>query len=259
MNEKSVELGSTTVRYIEKGRGAPLLCIHGNTGSRRWYERVMDIPGARVIALDLPNFGASDPLPGTITMDAYAEVVAAFVRALGLEAVFVAAHSLGGAVAMSLVTHHAPLVRGLLLVDSSAPSGLLTPVERHPAIELMRTNRAILAQALRAVVPTLTDEAFFTQLVDDAARMAAPAWIGNAVALGHLDYAAGCAAYKGPVIVAWGRKDLIITESMARATAVAFPNAHLDIVDEVGHGLMVEKPARFVALAERLVTGRSGA
>jgi pimeloyl-ACP methyl ester carboxylesterase len=208
----------------------------------------MDITGARTIAPDMPNFGRSGPLPGAIAVDAYADAMAAFIRALDLGQAVIAAHSLGGAVAISLAVRHPGLVRGLVLVDSAAPSGLLTPRDRHPLIEMMRTRRDILAQALRAVVPTLKDEAFFEALVDDASKMAPAAWVGNAEALSRFDYRERCFAYTGPVLVAWGRKDVIVTEAMARETAAAFPGARLEILDGVGHSVMAEDPTRFTAL-----------
>lgn len=213
----------------------------------------MDIAGARTIALDMPNFGQSGPLPGPLTVDAYADAVAAFIRALDLGQAIIVAHSLGGAVAISLAVRYPRLVRGLVLVDSAAPSGLVTPRDRYPLIEMMRTRRDILSQALRAVVPTLKDEAFFDALVDDASKMAEPAWVGNAEALSGFDYRGRCSAYTGPVLVAWGRKDLIVTEAMARETAAAFPGARMEILDDVGHSVMAEDPERFTTVVEEIV------
>jgi pimeloyl-ACP methyl ester carboxylesterase len=251
-----IDIGDLGIFFVEQGEGTPVLDVHGNTGSCRWFERVMDVPGARTVALDMPNFGRSKPLPGEPDIDRYADAVAAFIRARGLDRPVLVGHSLGGAVAMSLAARNPTLVRGLVLVDSAAPSGLVTPKDRHPLIEMMRTNRAALAQALRAVVPTLADEVFFQSLVDDAERMAARAWVGNAEALGRFDYRGRTAAFEGPVLVAWGRKDVVITEAMARETAAAFPDARLEILEDVGHSVMAENPGRFVALIADFIKDR---
>jgi branched-chain amino acid transport system permease protein len=251
-----VDIGDLGIFFVEHGEGLPVVYVHGNTGSSRWFERVMDVPGARAIALDMPNFGRSKPLPGEPDIDRYADAVAAFVRARALDRPVLVGHSLGGGVAISLAARAPTLIRGLVLVDSAAPSGLVTPKERHPLIEMMRTNRAVLTQALRAIVPTLADEAFFASLVDDAAKMAAPAWVGNAEALSRFDYRGRTAAFKGPTLVVWGRKDVIVTEAMARETAAAFPGARLEVIDDVGHSVMVEKPARFIALIADFIRDR---
>ena len=59
-------LGSTT-RYVDYGEGPPLLLIHGMAGS--WQSWLANIPALgrhhRVITVDLPGFGGSEPLaPG---------------------------------------------------------------------------------------------------------------------------------------------------------------------------------------------------
>lgn len=238
--------------YVESGSGPTILYIHGNTGSSLWYSRVMDIPGYRTISLDMPNFGRSGRLDPTLVPDAsdlhlYADYVAAFIGQLGLEKPLVVAHSLGGAVAMSLVGRYPERVGALMLVDSSAPTGLQTPEDRHPLIEMMRTNPAILKSALAAVVPTLQDPEFLDALVADAQLMNPASFIGNAKALTRFDGTELCASYHGPVMVVRGTRDVIITDAMAEATVAAFPGAEFVSLENIGHSPMVEDPAGFLA------------
>ena len=236
------------LHYITSGKGLPLVYVHGNTGSSLWFSRVMDVPGFRTYALDLPNFGQSDPLPGDVDLHRYAAYLKGFIDVLGLEAPIVAAHSLGGAVAQSLAISSPGSLRALLLVDSSSPKGLLTPRDRHPLIELMRQDRSFFSKALAATVPTLKDPAFFEALVDDAMRMAPAAWIGNAEALSRFDVSAGTSGFTKPVEAIWGKGDYIVTEAMARETATAYPKGELRILEGVGHSVIVEDPARFLQL-----------
>ncbi len=248
MDGTFIEINKHTWFYRDVGDGPVLLYVHGNTGSSAWWERAMELPGYRCVAPDLPNFGRSYPLDGEISIDAYADAVAGFIRALHIGPAVAVGHSLGGSVCMSLAARHPGLLGGLVLVDSSSPKGLVTPETHYPAIELMRSNRQILAQALKAVVPSLSDEAWFSRLVDDASKMAAPAWVGNARALASFDVSSRLGAWKAPALVIWGRLDLIITEAMARETAAALPGGRLEIVENVGHSVMVEDPALFKRL-----------
>lgn len=248
MREGFAKVDGLELHYVEEGEGRPLLYVHGNLGSSRWFERVMAVPGWRAIALDMPNFGRSDSLPGAADIDRYADCVALLATALNLERPVICAHSLGGAVAISLVARRPEFASGLVLVDSAAPSGLQTPPERHPVIEMMRQDRGFLEKALAPVVPTLKDSGFFKLLADDACRMAAPAWVGNAEALSRFDYRGRCGAYEGPVLALWGRLDAIVTEAMAEETAAAFPGARLEKLEGIGHSPIVENPARFLAL-----------
>jgi branched-chain amino acid transport system permease protein len=244
----SINIDGISINYVENGSGPVLLYIHGNTGSLLWFDRVMSIPGWRTIALDIPNFGRSGPLPGEISIDRYADAVASFIGALDVKRPVVVGHSLGGSVALSLAARYPELLRALVLVDSGPPSGLKTPVESHPAIEMMRTNPQVLAMALKAVVPTMSDEAWFAALVEEARLMAEPAWIGNAVALGKMDLRGRLVGFTRPVLVIHGGKDVIITAEMAEETRAAFPHARLVELPELGHSVIAEDPTRFKAL-----------
>lgn len=251
MNGSYLEIHGTRWFYLDEGAGPVLLYVHGNTGSSSWWERVMELPGRRCVSPDLPNFGRSDALKGDISIEAYADTLASFIVALGIPGAVVVGHSLGGAVSMALAARHPELLGGLVLVDSSSPKGLVTPEAHYPAIELMRTDAKVLAQALKAVVPTLADEGCFERLVADASRMHAPAWVGNARALSRFDVSREIGKWKGPVLVLWGRRDPIITQAMAEETAAAFPRGHLEIVEDVGHSVIVEDPERFKTLLLR--------
>ncbi len=255
MKTAAVEIPGARIAYSERGQGRPVVCIHGNTGSKRWYERVLDVPGCRMIAPDLPNFGESSALAGAPDIGRYSQAVASFIRALNLRGTVLVGHSLGGAVAMSAALGLPEPPDGLVLVDSAPPSGFPTPEERHPLIERMRVDREFLSAALRATVPMLDDAPFFSRLVDDAVRMAEPAWIGNARALGAFRCSEACAGFTRPVLVIWGRKDVVVTEAMARETAEAFPAARLRIMEHVGHSPIVEDPGAFARELASFVAG----
>lgn len=244
MDGETVTVLGRKMYYVENGAGAPIVLVHGNTGSSAWWSLVMDMPGHRVIAPDLPNFGRSEPLD-IADIDVYADHLAAFISALGLDAPVVVGHSLGGAVVMSMAARRPELARAIVLVDGAAPAGLKTPEEHYPYIELFKTNRDMMRQALAAVAPTMKNDTLLDRLTDDAMKMAPLAFAGNARALERFNYVGKAGAFKGPVLVVWGRKDSIITEAMANQTAAAYQNARLQVIDTVGHSVMVEDPERF--------------
>ena len=55
----------TTLAYTRAGAGAPLVLLHGIGSSRHAWEPVIPALAERfdVIAVDLPGFGDSGPLP----------------------------------------------------------------------------------------------------------------------------------------------------------------------------------------------------
>lgn len=94
------------LNYARRGEGEPLLLIHPLGGELVVWEPVLDLLAAErdTIAIDMPGFGGSPPLPaGTEpTAAALAGAAAGFLDELGLERVHVAGNSLGGWVAFEL-------------------------------------------------------------------------------------------------------------------------------------------------------------
>ncbi len=248
MSSHIVNVLGCRIFYQSNGEGRPIVYVHGNTGSSRWFDKVAKVPDCRTIALDLPNFGRSDALGVQPDIHGYADYLHAFIKALNLESPVIVGHSLGGAVVQSLAVHHPGDLSAMVLVDSSSPTGLITPRERYPAIEMMRTNRTVLAQALAATLPTNKDTSFFESLVDDAVRMNEKAWIGNAEALSRFDISDRTTVFTKPVLVIQGKADILITEEMARKTAHAYPSGEFHLIENSGHSPIVETPSTFIEL-----------
>jgi pimeloyl-ACP methyl ester carboxylesterase len=131
---------SPDVAYDRVGSGPPLVLLHGLGLSRRVWRGVVDRLSTQrdVVAVDLPGFGDSPPLPDDRPTPAkMAEAIAALLDDLGLDRPHVAGHSMGGWVALELaaagrassVTALAP---GGLWGDGGAPllSGLVLRANR---------------------------------------------------------------------------------------------------------------------------------
>lgn len=245
------------IAYQERGAGRPVVLVHGNFASKRWFRELLQAPpeGARLLALDLPNFGDSDPLGAPISIAAYAAAVRGFVAALDLTPPVLVGHSLGGAVAMTAVAGVPDAYAALVLVDSSAPTGLVTPEAHYPVLEAFKGQPGLLAQALQPMLASRTPDDF-DGLVDDALRMHPDAFKGNARALHDLGLGDHLAAFHGHVLVIRGSLDRLITADMAEATASAFTGAAaltFETWEGVGHSPATEAPDRFAARLEHLL------
>ena len=101
----------TRIHYLEKGRGTPVLLIHGYTGSARgnWFSNgVADALAAtnRVVAIDVRGHGESDK-PHTAA--AYGARIwqdaIELLDYLGIERAHVHGYSMGGAITTQLLAH----------------------------------------------------------------------------------------------------------------------------------------------------------
>lgn len=254
---RTLEAGGTSFAYARAGHGAPVALVHGNLASHRyWQELLADPPaGLELIAMDLPNFGASGPLPGTVSMRAYGEALARFLQALELPPLTLVGHSLGGAVAQACAGSRPAGVARLMLVDAPPPAGFHAPEASLRGAELLAAEpsaaarRDMLAAALPGVMPTRRPP-YFDELVDEACRIPTGAIMPNAEALETMDLTDLARAYRGPVLVLRGGKDPLITPSLAQATVDAYGEARCRLVtwDDVGHSPQIEAPDRFKAL-----------
>lgn len=246
-----VTVDGRRLAYQTAGSGRPVVLVHGNFASKRWFRGLLEVPptGARLLALDLPNFGDSEALGAPVTIEAYAAAVAGFADALELEAPVLVGHSLGGAVALAAVAADPDAWSALVAVDGSAPTGLVTPEAHYPLLQSFSGNAPLLAQALAPLLASHRPDDF-DDLVADGLRMHPDAFIGNARALAEIDLTAPLAAYRGDVLVLRGDLDPLITADMAQATADALEGARrvtLETWEHVGHSPATEAPERFAA------------
>src|SRR3989454_5482731 len=108
-----VELDGRRISCLTAGdpaSGTPLLLIHGSgVSAGYWVNQLLGLRDAfRVMAIDLPGHGKSDPIPNA-SVETYADTVAKFLTAVIPRPVMVAGHSLGGAVAMRSEEHTSEL------------------------------------------------------------------------------------------------------------------------------------------------------
>jgi pimeloyl-ACP methyl ester carboxylesterase len=250
------------------GAGEPLVLIHGLATTARIWSAVTPalVQSRRVVTLDLPGFGASAPAGPGFELPRVAERIARGVAARGVHAPFdLVGHSLGAAVALTLASARPRLVRRLVLV---APAGLM-PVP-WPASVLLPAVAPGLHAARRAVAPlagwpwgrrlllgfTAADGGDLTlaqaRLIIDASAGAQR----TAAALKTItstDLRPQLRASPAPLGLLWGGADRTIPARVAATLVRSRPDAQLEIIEDAGHVVMLERPAEFVAALERLL------
>ena len=124
MQERTVIVNGMRVHYIHAGNGPALLLVHGLVGSaRNWEPNIEALAHVRTVyAIDLANMGASERVHGLDPgLEAAADRLSAFLRALAIDAADVAGHSHGGAICMMLAARHPRQVRKLILFAPANP------------------------------------------------------------------------------------------------------------------------------------------
>jgi pimeloyl-ACP methyl ester carboxylesterase len=141
----------TELNHRRLGRGEPLLLLHGIGGELCVWEPVLAPLAERmdVIAVDLPGFGRSSPLPEGVspTPMALAASVARLMDELEVDSAHLAGNSLGGWISLEL--GKTDLARS---VTALCPAGLwAAPIQRAGAPARGRAH--LVARRLRPVLP----------------------------------------------------------------------------------------------------------
>jgi pimeloyl-ACP methyl ester carboxylesterase len=104
---------------VWKGKGRPVLCIHGITANCRCWDLVASSlsPRHKVIAMDLRGRGLSDKPSTGYSIKTHCKDVLALLDDLGLKRPVLMGHSLGAFISLVFAAQHPKRVDRLILVD----------------------------------------------------------------------------------------------------------------------------------------------
>ncbi|AAV95010.1 alpha/beta hydrolase [Ruegeria pomeroyi] len=157
------------------GSGPDLVMIHGSNGNTRDLSFVLAPILAdhfRVILLDRPGLGFSDPAPaGAADIAGQARLLMLAAEQLGAKRPIVLGHSYGGSVALAWAVHHPD--RLAALVPVAAPSNPWnTPLDLLYRVTSTRLGAAVAVPLITAYVP----DSYVTRALEDVfAPQPAPA------------------------------------------------------------------------------------
>jgi pimeloyl-ACP methyl ester carboxylesterase len=115
-------VGNLQIAYERAGTGPVLLLLHGGISDHREWRRQLDALSDEftLIAWDAPGCGQSSDPPESFRLPDYADCLAGFITALGLERPHVLGLSFGGGLALEFYRRHPMLPRSLILASAYA-------------------------------------------------------------------------------------------------------------------------------------------
>ena len=119
----AVEVEGLQVGYERVGTGPAVVFLHGYVGDgpATWQYQLDDLAdGFTVVAWDAPGAGRSADPPESFGLAGYADCLAGFIAALGLDRPHVVGLSFGGTLALELAHRHPTSPRSLVIVSGYA-------------------------------------------------------------------------------------------------------------------------------------------
>jgi pimeloyl-ACP methyl ester carboxylesterase len=241
METLALEVDGLTVRAQVQGEGEPLVLVHGlGTSAATWAKNIDALARcARVYAVDLPGFGESEKPEEILPPDRLADLLAAWCRAAGISRASFAGHSIGGEICLWLAHRHPDLPVRLVLAASTgaAPRAGLTRRLGRLLIDGAREPLRFMPVLLRAYW-----QARPWRIYETARRSRSPELLRMLPTI------------RVPTLVAWGRRDPVVSYAEARRLAAALPDARLAVIEGGAHGLIFDAPDRFNELVCAFLT-----
>jgi pimeloyl-ACP methyl ester carboxylesterase len=262
----SVQIDGRRVNYVDYGQardGArPVVMIHGLAACwQNWLETIprMAAEGRRVIAIDLPGFGASEMPREDISISGYGRAVESLCDRLDLGQVVVMGHSMGGFTGAEFAIQYPERVERLVL---QAAAGISTnDVEREPLLAGARVLAGLMSRAATrsrfiASRPRLRWLALETVIRHPSRIPADISWEllshsgreGFRPALEAIlsyDFRERLSQISCPTLVVHGANDMLVPAKDADEYVRVIPNSSKVSFDDTGHMPMIERPQAF--------------
>lgn len=278
--DRYVKVGSVNTHYWVEGQGAPIVLIHGISGSAAGWLLCFERLAAhyRVYALDLPGHGETELLPAASgSPDYMAGFVKDFMAALQIERAQIFGHSMGGVVAIHLASAYPERVDQLILANPGGMGkeiGLIFRLLSIPGLgdwlaarefsidqkkygENMRTSALNVGFITDELVEALYRLERKPALLKTILRILRGGvnWTGQKES-GYTATRRHLAGLRCPTLIVWGKQDDVLPVEHADKAKELLPAARLEILNVCGHLPMFDQPEIFTQLALGFLAGK---
>jgi pimeloyl-ACP methyl ester carboxylesterase len=245
-----------------------VLLVHGMGANAHldWRSVVPTLlPHFRIVAVDLPGFGASPASQKGYSFAGISGALAEVLSQLKVSHAHVVGHSLGGAVSLHFAHAHPDRVDRLVLVDAAGILHRSILVRYLARMEIPKTGIEALDALASMVDRDVVDQVMLEVLRGIDTREDFSSWIKSNPAIGdalfgshtqvdaltgllEYDFTTAIRATNTPTTLIWGRNDLLAPLRTGELLAARMPNARIHVFDGVAHMPMMEKTTQFNAL-----------
>lgn len=242
------------LRYRAAGRGRPLILLHAFPVDSRLFEAQLSAAdarriNARLIAVDMPGFGASplpSPAPDVLTVEEMADALGDLIDDEGWRGAVVGGVAFGGYTAIELADRRPDVVSGVVVMacKASADSPAMAPKREEVAQLALRGGASAVANELHAQpLGPQADDAVRARMRDmiSSADPRAIAALVRGIAR-RPDPSAALTRVKVPALVVAGERDPFAHLEDVRKAARLLTDAEFVNIKGVGHMAPLEAP-----------------
>ncbi len=245
----NAEVNGILTNYIDKGNGDTVLLLQGWGTSVELYTAVIDKMAEkyRVLAPDLPGFGATpDPAEPWHVGD-YADFALAFCEKLGIKRCIIFGHSFGGRVTLKLMARDdLPLtVDKIILTGAAGIRHELSEAAKKKAAAYQRTKKLLSCAPMKALFPNALEKLRSKHGSADY-KAASPMMRQVLVNTVNEDLSALLPKCTPETLLIWGRNDDAAPYEDGQRMEREMPDAGLVTIENAGHFAFLEQPYLFL-------------
>ena len=235
-------------RYIEAGKGQPIIILHGLMGGLSNFQGVLEYfspKGYQVIIPELPVY--SLPVLNT-SVKSLSEFLHEFILHKELKDVILLGNSLGGHVGLLYTKNHAEFVKGLILTGSSGlyENNMGDGYPKRGDYEYIKKKSQDVFYDPKIATKEIVDEVF--ESVNDRNKLVRTLALAKS-AIRH-NMAKELPKMETPTAIIWGADDSVTPPNVAEEFNHLLPDSTLYWIKSCGHAPMMEHPDQFNQILE---------
>jgi len=268
---KTLRVNSYDISYIERGKGEPLILVHGALSDYRTWSSLLDefSETNRTIAVSLRHYYPEkwNGKGNDLSLQQHADDIAAFIKTIHTGPVNLLGHSRGGAVALLVASQYPKLVSKLILAE---PSPLTTMLSKNSESKSTMNLRKIKLQKVMAFYQHGDTEGGLNEFVNYIAGPAAwkrtselrrntlrsNAWTLLSL-LDDIDIPFSCSdagKITAPVLLIAGDRSSPLYGYMNSALQACFKKVTKALIGDAGHLMFNENPTAFIFEVQEFIS-----
>ena len=251
-----IDVGGLRIAYRQTGLGPPLVLLHGGPlDSREWRRQLDGLSDEfTVVAWDMPGCGGSADPPEHFRTRDYADCLAAFIKALGLQQPHLLGLSFGSGLALEFYRWHPSIPRTLILASAYAGwAGSLPPEVAEQRMQQMLRRIELPPEGFAGeFLPSLLTDSAPQELVDEVMAILSDFHPAGQRALLRAGFAEHdvhdvLPRIDVPTLLLYGDGDVRSPLTVAEQMHARIRGSRLVVIPRAGHMIDMEAPQQFNA------------
>lgn len=251
---KQISVGDLNIHYYEGGPSSAqtILMVHGFAANKdNWLRFASHLSqDYRVIALDLPGFGASSRPAGSYDVGTQTERLASVIDTLDIEPLHLIGNSMGGHISALYAARYPDKVLSLALLDNAGitapqPSELLQRLQRGEANPLVVRSGEDFQRLLAFIFvePPYLPESLKGYLAEQtSANSAHYDLVFRHLVERYIPLEPELPRIQAPTLIIWGAQDRVLDVSSIDVMRPLLRKPSVIIMADTGHAPMIERP-----------------